>query len=147
MKVFRKILVGVLAMVGFTACGSNHGPQVEYGCPHATLKVNATVVDEDGNPVGNTRLLLRELEKNHDLVLVETGEDGTVSDTLQLFADFRLLSGANVVYYGEDNKEHSGKFKDDSVTVEAKKIKEGKGTWEKGTYEMNVNLKLQKKAE
>ena len=147
MKLFKKILVGAMALMGFSACGSNHGPQVEYGCPHATLRVNATVVDEDGNPVGNTKLLLRDLEKNHDLVQVETGEDGTVSDTLQLFADLRLTSGANVVYYGEDNEEHSGKFKDDSVTVKAEQIKKGEGNWEKGTYEMNVNLKLQKKSE
>lgn len=144
---FKKILVGAMALMGFSACGSNHGPQVEYGCPHATLKVNATVVDEDGNSVGNTKLLLRDLEKNYDLVEVETGEDGTVSDTLQLFADFRLLSGANVVYYGEDNKEHSGKFKDDSVTVKAEQIKKGEGNWEEGFYEMNINFKLTKKAE
>lgn len=145
MKLFRKVLVGILAIAGFSACGNNSGPKVEYGCPHATLKVNATVVDEDGNPVGNAKLLLKDLEKNNDLCMVETGEDGTVSDTLQLFADLRLTSGANVVYYGEDNAEHSGKFKDDSVTVKAEQIEEGKGTWENGTYEINVNLKLTKK--
>ena len=52
-----------------------------------------------------------------------------------------------MVYYGEENVEHAGKFKDDSVSVKAEQIEEGKGNWEKGTYEMNVNLKLTKKAE
>ena len=147
MKVFRKILAGVLALAGFSACGNNNGPQVEYGCPHASLKVNVKVLDEDGNPAGKTRLLLKNRENNMELSCVDTREDGTVSDTLHLFADFRLTSGANVVYYGAENSEHSGKFKDDSVTVKAEKIKEGDGKWEKGTYEMNINLKLTKKDE
>ena len=147
MKMFKKILVGAMALLGFSACGNNSGPKVEYGCPHASLRVNVKVMDEDGNPVCKTRLLLKSLEDYRDVSVVDTKEDGTVSDTLHLFADFRLLSGANVVYYGEENVEHSGKFKDDSVTVKAEQIEEGKGNWEKGTYEMNIDLKLTKKAE
>ena len=144
---FKKILVGAMALLGFSACGNNSGPKVEYGCPHASLRVNVKVMDEDGNPVGKTRLLLKGLEDNYDTRVVETGEDGKVSDTLHLFADLRFTDGANVVYYGEENVEHAGKFKDDSVSVKAEQIEEGKGNWEKGTYEMNVNLKLTKKAE
>ena len=48
---FKKILVGAMALLGFSACGNNSGPKVEYGCPHASLRVNVKVMDEDGNPV------------------------------------------------------------------------------------------------
>ena len=103
------------------------------------------MIDKDDNPVGNARLQLKDLDDNGEVREIETEADGTVSVTLQLLADLRLTSGANVVYYGHENPEHSGKFKDDSVTVKAEKIEEGDGKWEKGSYEINVELKLQDK--
>ena len=94
-SIFRKILVGVLALVGFSGCA----PKVEYGVPHANLKVKATVVDQAGNPVGKTRLVLKNSKDNLYLSDFETETDGTVSESLYFTDELDDISEANVVYY------------------------------------------------
>lgn len=141
MRVFRKILVGALALMGFAGCA----PKVEYGCPHSTLKITAKVVDQAGNPVGKTRLFIKNLKDNLILHDVETEDDGTVSKVLYFSYELDNLSEANVVYYEEYNPEHRGRFKDDSVTVKTETLDEGDGRWDHGDYEINFNLKLKDK--
>ena len=137
-SIFRKILVGVLALVGFSGCA----PKVEYGVPHANLKVKATVVDQAGNPVGNTRLVLKNSKDNLYLKDFETETDGTVSESLYFTDELDDISEANVVYYKEDNPGFGGKYKDDSVSVKVKKVKAGDGRWYNGDFEMDFILKL-----
>ena len=135
----RKILVGILALAGFSACA----PKVEYGCPQANLKLKASIEDQDGNPVENTRLVFKDLKENRWLTDEVVSGDGTTTINKHIIMhEMDILEGANVVYYGKDNPEHEGKFKDDSVTVKAEKVEKGDGRWYKGTYEMNISLKL-----
>lgn len=137
-SIFRKILVGVLALMGFSGCA----PKVEYGVPHASLKVNAKVVDQAGNPVGSTRLVIKNLKDNYVLSDLETEADGTVSTFLYLSYELEDFSGANVVYYKKDNPQHEGKFLDDSVKVKADTLREGDGKWFHGELGIDFNLKL-----
>ncbi|MBO7561702.1 MAG: radical SAM-associated putative lipoprotein [Bacteroidales bacterium] len=139
---FRKVLVGILALAGFSGCA----PKVEYGCPQAKLKLKATVVDQAGNPVGNTSLVFKDLKDNRWIRDEVTGEDGTLSVTRHVMIhEMELIEGANVVYYEEGNPGHEGKYKDDSVAVKAEKVGKGDGRWDYGTYEMKVDLKLKER--
>ena len=124
--------------MGFSGCA----PKVEYGVPHASLKVNAKVVDQAGNPVGSTRLVIKNLKDNYVLSALETEADGTVSTFLYFSYELEDFSGANVVYYKKDNPQHEGKFLDDSIKVKADTLREGDGKWFRGESGIDVNLKL-----
>ena len=59
-KVYASLLSGLLAVLGFNACGSKGADNVdEYGSPSATYKALGTVVDkETGKPVEGIRVVM-----------------------------------------------------------------------------------------
>ena len=144
-RFYKYLMASLLAAFGFASCDfpKMYGPpRVEYGTPHAMLKVDIKLEDADSQPIGNAELLLKEGGRVVYEVGLKTDEKGVIEKTYHIgpikFEDTWL------VYYEGENPKYMGVFKDDSVKVQGTQIEEGKG-WNRGTYELKATLKLKKK--
>lgn len=60
----RKLLSGVLVLLGFTACDSD-GPGnelCEYGTPSADYQVKGKVLDQTGKPIKGVQVVVKDLD-------------------------------------------------------------------------------------
>ena len=82
----RKLLSGVLVLLGFTACDSD-GPGnelCEYGTPSADYQVKGKVLDQTGKPIKGVQVVVKDL----DAVFVK-GEKDYVSDYDTVYTDVK----------------------------------------------------------
>ena len=122
-----------------------------YGSPYNTLRIKATVTDEDSQPVAGAKLEFKDLNYNHKHLELVTDSKGKINYSHdadlgpKYGADF-LIEGANIVFIGDHNAGLPVKYRDDSVRV-LSSYKEGKGDWHKGTAMIKASLRLKKKTE
>ncbi|MBR3302803.1 MAG: radical SAM-associated putative lipoprotein [Bacteroidales bacterium] len=145
-KLLNRLMVYLIGLLGFTA--ATGCPVFAYGSPHATYKYKFQLLDEKGKPLENTQLRISKKWKDYYYLMpiydkMKTDKNGkinySVGGSIESYKDSWL------VYYPTDNEHHAGVFKEDSVRIEEKQIKKGKGTWNDGTFEVKATLKLKKK--
>ncbi len=144
-KIVAKLLIGLLGLLGFSACEEEM--RAMYGTPHATYNLKFQLTDEANKPLESTQLRVNNLGRNMllftPLEKLKTNSEGKIDCSVEGFGI--INKNTYLVYYEKDNEHHSGTFKEDSVKVtDIKKIEEGKG-WHRGTYELKATLKLKKK--
>ncbi len=140
----RRLTAFVLSAFGMSATIGS----CAYGTPYTTLKIKASVTDESNQPVSGAKLEFKDLNHNQKHLELVTDSKGRIDYTHNVYVyeaeDFE--DGANVVFIGNHNAGLPVKYEDDSVRVQSSN-KKGKGSWHKGTNEIEASLKLRKKAE
>lgn len=141
-EVRKRILYGVLTLLGFTACGEISD---EYGSPITDYQVKGRVTSEEGKPLSGIQVVVK--------------DDGSVpegNDTVYTNADGRFVShqastgwvvSGQVIFNDIDGEANGGTFKSDSVkliNMESRRIKKGDGYWYAGMYEYNMEIGLSK---
>lgn len=139
-SLFKFLMVGLLALLGFTSC-SKKEVVCMYGTPEATLHINVKVVDTDGNPVSNANLALSYNNVPNNIFFLgpfykPTGIDGKIVGEFRTTIPDYSKFDIHLVYYKKLNPDLENKYKDDSVKVSFIKIKDPSGTWDQGTYRM-----------
>lgn len=143
-KGFYKLFLSFLmALVGFSAC-SKHEKEIryEYGSPYSNLKVVGKVVDKNNTPVDGVKIQIKPNDPNwHEWYVI--GERMTDSKGNFVFEESvgGSFSSIRYVFVKKGNTAKSEGFKDDSVSVAVKKIKDGK-SWCQGDFEATGTLKL-----
>ena len=60
-SLFKFLMVGLLALLGFTSCSKKNNEEVVsmYGSPYAKITIKATVVNDQNTPVENVKIRVR----------------------------------------------------------------------------------------
>ncbi|MDE5677447.1 MAG: radical SAM-associated putative lipoprotein [Phocaeicola sp.] len=133
----RRLLSGVLALLGFSSCGDEIGESpCEYGTPYVKFQVKGKVVSDKDMPLEGIQVIVRQ-EWNNDAAYADTvytDEKGEfMTDELNTVG----IEKQKVYFNDVDGDEHGGTFRSDSVSITAmdrKEMEEGKG-WYRGKYE------------
>ncbi len=156
-KVTKRVIHGLLAMLGFSACTTTCGdlpgpldmygpPVAEYGVPHVEFTFKGRVLDKDGNPIPGIKVS----------PLIEVGSQGTLHTDENGEVEGRLgfvqtwdLEKIGIAFEDEDGPENGGSFARDTLRfkdLNVQKVKEGSG-WNEGTYHSDFEKTLTPKDE
>lgn len=143
-NIVNRILLAILALLGFSACAEKEEIWCEYGTPSVSYRVIGTVTDENNAPVKGIKVVISDYpETETDDVTVYTDADGKFagSHTYSFSLDKQTVSFEDVD--GEDN---GGLFKSATLGLDdmTKKQLEKGGHWYRGDYELTANVKLEK---
>ena len=151
----RKLLSGVLVLLGFTACDSDDPGNglCEYGTPSADYQVKGKVLDPTGKPIKGVQVVVKDLnayfvkgEKDYvvDYDTVYTDVKGEFeSDKAHTFS----IGSQEVLFHDVDGEENGGGFESATLKtnqMDISQIKEG-GSWYSGAYELKAEVKLSPK--
>lgn len=156
MKRLIYFLLAILGLGSISSCGeTNNADDVvcEYGCPHAEYKINARVVDSEGNPIKGIKASVSEdpdfMYENLNLITTETNDQGELNEsefTAITYYDHLIMRVEDV-----DGEENGGEFESKDLELkeyitEDSKVEEGSG-WYRGRYELNVgDIQLERKS-
>ena len=152
-KVTKRLIHGLLTMLGFSACTSTCGdlpepldmygaPVGEYGVPHVTLTFNGRVLDKDGQPIPGIKVTPL-IEDGAAGDVLHTNADGQVEgrfDWLEAWDKERV----GFAFADEDGPESGGAFAPDTLRykdLKVEKVEEGSG-WDQGTYHADFEKTL-----
>lgn len=151
----RKLLSGVLVLLGFTACDSDDPGNglCDYGTPSADYQVKGKVLDPTGKPIKGVQVVVKDLnayfvkgEKDYvvDYDTVYTDVKGEFeSDKAHTFS----IGSQEVLFHDVDGEENGGEFESATLKtdqMDISQIKEG-GSWYSGAYELKAEVKLSPK--
>ncbi len=148
---YEILLSSLLAMLGFSSCGSNFrnndAPSV-YGVPTVDFIVKGTVTDSDGKPLKGIKMstIMGDEEKCDTLATTFTDDDGRYEFEQQ--NDMNLEGGKALVAEDVDGRANGGKH--ETVRIEFKdlprtKTKEGRISFDAGEYDITGDIKMKKK--
>lgn len=138
------ILSGLLALLGFSACGNIiGGDECLYGTPTAKheIKGKVTAADEGNAAIPNIEVVvvskfLVEQAQKYGVDISGRGLDTLYTDTN---GEFSLERGGTSaveeyrIYYNDiDGEEHGGVFASDSTDVKLEQTEKGDGSWYHG---------------
>lgn len=147
-----RVLSGLLALLGFSACSDeNGGGRVEYGTPSVDFQVKGQVTDAEGNPIEGIQVVVK--PKGDGFADMDTQRyveaDTAYTDAKGNFTSHQLndvfITG-QLFFEDVDGEANGGTFQKDSVNLdEAEKVQleEGDG-WYDGRYELTFNKQLSK---
>lgn len=142
-NILNRILVAVLALLGFSACGEKEESWAEYGCPNAKYRVRGSVTDESNTPIKGIRISVKYVWADNDMGKpVFTDENGEF-DTEPLYV---FPAPFNLIIEDVDGEDNGGKFKTKEVSSKDMSVKEtekGSG-WYEGAYDYTADVKLEK---
>lgn len=140
LKISNRLLSGAMALLGFSACGSNGDYALEYGMPHADYEIKGSVTDEAGNELSGMRIITKTL-------IGEREDDPYFRDTVATnAAGTFVLEKKNETSEGRYRvvcEDPAGVYKVDSTDIQMKP-KGGKG-WYQGSDSKEVNFELKKR--
>lgn len=144
-SLFKFLMVGILAILGFTSCSKKKGTVCMYGSPAATLHINVQVVDTDGNPVRNANLAFSYNNVPNKIYYLDplhkpTGIDGKIVGEFRTAIPDYSKFDIHLVYYKKLNPDLENKYKNDSVKVSFIKINDPSGMWDLGTYRVEGGI-------
>ena len=130
------ILSALLGMLGYAACGDKdeedpYGPCL-YGQPYAHFKVDGSVINEEGAPVKDVKVYVRDNYGD----TTKTDPNGKFT-----FNSNDIMPYRNLWVIAEDP---SGVYAADSVNVTTK-FEGGNGDWYEGSYSTTHDFTLKKK--
>lgn len=141
LKVSNRLLSGTLALLGFSACGSNGGDiPLEYGMPHANYEIKGNVTDEAGDKLAGMRVIAKTL-------IGSRPNDPYLNDTIATDAKGAFLfdkkGTTSEGRYRVVCEDPNGVYKSDSTEV--KMEPKGRDGWYQGSDSKEVNFELKKK--
>lgn len=140
LRISNRLLSGAMALLGFSACGSNGDYPIEYGMPRADYEIKGSVTDEAGTRLSGMRIITKTL-------IGEVGDRPHLRDTVATDA-----AGAFILEKKDETSEGryrvicedpAGNYQADSTEVKMTP-KGGKG-WYQGSDSKEVNFELKKK--
>lgn len=143
-NIMNRILVALLALLGFAACGKEKETWAEYGCPNAKYRVSGTVTDGNKTPITGIRVSVKDAWSDGDTGIksVFTDENGWFDTEPHYVFPCPL----KVIVEDVDDESNGGKFvtkelsdKDMSVTETEK----GSG-WYRGAYDYTAEVELER---
>ena len=140
LRISNRLLSGAMALLGFSACGSNGDYSLEYGMPHADYEIKGSVTDEADNELPGMRIITKTL-------IGEREDDPYFRDTVATnAAGAFVLEKKNETSEGRYRvvcEDPAGGYQADSTDIQMKP-KDGKG-WYQGSDSKEVNFELKKK--
>lgn len=136
-KRFNGIISFLLSVFGFGAACSSCSVRIEYGTPYATFKVNGNVKSEVTNKnIPNIRVVMR-----YDTTYTDASGNFQLSNT-----DFPMDQTFKLEFKDIDG-ETNGEYQPLDTIVEFidPQFSGGKGSWDRGEIEKEVNIKLKVK--
>lgn len=148
-KCLQWVIGSLLGLLGFSGCEDGifgkDEPMDMYGVPTADYIVKGTVTDEAGNPIEGllvTPYLHYGTFAPSQYPTTTTEKDGTFKlDTL------KGMGIPPIVVADPDGEANGGHFIPDTLTMkefEQIKLKDGKGAWYNGVFELKADIKLKK---
>ena len=152
-KLTKRLIHGILAMLGFTACTTTCGdlpepvdmygpPVAEYGVPHVTFTYNGRVLDKNGKPIPGIKVTPI-IEEVPMMDQVHTDADGKVEGRMD-WVDAWDLERIGFAFEDEDGPENGGAFAPDTLRykdLNVKQVEEGSG-WNEGTFHSDFEKTL-----
>lgn len=140
LRISNRLLSGAMALLGFSACGSNGENSLEYGMPHADYEIKGRVTDEAGNELAGMRVITKAL-------LGEVPDNPYLRDTVATNAAGRFVLEKKYETsegrYRVVCEDPAGVYRADSTDMQMKP-KGGKG-WYQGSDSKEVNFELKKR--
>ena len=138
---YNAVLTALLAMLGYESCSSDS--VVEYGTPNADFQIKGQVTYEGGIPIPGIRV-----RAPYSYI---DGSDGqsVLTDENGLFEldEFHSMLYGKLYVEDIDGEDNGGEFQSDTINVwdlPKKEVEKGSG-WYEGKFEVNANIRLEKK--
>lgn len=137
-RALARLFALFLVLLGFSACSSGEDPLDMYGTPVAEFNIKGKVVDSENPEKGlpGIQVLVRSRKTDYNR-----------ADTLYTDAEGEFIHQKDwgdweprIICIDKVNEE----YRKDSVEVEYKKVKDGKGPWNEGIYEAEALVKMKK---
>lgn len=136
---FAAKLCGVgLALLGFSACDND--TREMYGTPTGTFQIKGEVTDENGDPVEDADVEVKEVYNSGKARIVAKGKTNKEGD-YSIEQDGKPLSTVRVVC----QPTKASALEADSTETNLQ-YNGGDGSWNIGNAEATVNLRLKKKS-
>ena len=141
-KLMTRLLSGALIALGFTSCEEMED---EYGSPSRDFQVKGVVTDENGKPIENIRVIIRNAyEYGYSPDTTYTDAQGNFSSNV--IRDYGFINEQTAYFDDIDGDANGGTFQSDSTSLNdmpSKQTEKGDG-WYEGKYEFEVQQKLKK---
>ncbi len=138
---YNAVLTALLAMLGYESCSSDS--VVEYGTPNADFQIKGQVTYEGGIPIPGIRVRAPySYIDGSDGQRVLTDENGRFE-----LDEFHSMLYGRLYVEDIDGEDNGGEFQSDTINVwdlPKKEVEKGSG-WYKGKFEVNANIRLEKK--
>ena len=107
-------ILGGMGLTGCIRCAYGPNPDVEYGCPYATLDMSGTITDSEAQPLENIQVSvkLNPVPEAGRIPVAFSAEDGTYEGELE-----GVFPLETATLYAEDT---TGVYASDSAVVELK---------------------------
>lgn len=145
----------LLSLLGFSSCSNeNDDPGNDiclYGTPTTHYIIKGKVTDTDGKPINGVKVEVNETyddNRRHLEGPVYTDEKGEYSAAPGVTFDTRGVALLEVTFEDVDGEANGGTFANDTVRgkdMTVKKISDGDGAWNRGTYEITANKTMKRK--
>lgn len=150
---YNALLSALLTVLGFGSC-TETGPDeygtlaAEYGTPYVDYIVRGSVTDEQGQPIGGMKAVVKEFYREHPDYTY--GIDSTRTDAdgkFKIQTRSHVYLNLELILEDTDGPENGGEFQSDTLLFEdmEKTLIEKGQHWSNGTYELKANVKLKKK--
>jgi putative lipoprotein (rSAM/lipoprotein system) len=155
----RKLLSGVVTLLGFSSCGENifngGGMACEYGMPTVDYRVIGEVKDETGTPLQGIQVIVKDevlLNKNGNSQSTYLHKGDTIyTDSKGTFESAKIysisLKAQEVIFNDVDGEANGGEFESIKMSIndlDSKRIKKG-DNWYAGEYELKAKVEMKKK--
>lgn len=138
---YNAVLTALLAMLGYESCSSDS--VVEYGTPNADFQIKGQVTYEGGIPIPGIRVRAPySYIDGSDGQSVLTDENGRFE-----LDEFHSMLYGRLYVEDIDGEDNGGEFLSDTINVwdlPKKEVEKGSG-WYEGKFEVNANIRLEKK--
>jgi putative lipoprotein (rSAM/lipoprotein system) len=138
---YNAVLTALLAMLGYESCSSDS--VVEYGTPNADFQIKGQVTYEGGIPIPGIRVRAPySYIDGSDGQSVLTDENGRFE-----LDEFHSMLYGRLYVEDIDGEDNGGEFQSDTINVwdlPKKEVEKGSG-WYEGKFEVNANIRLEKK--
>ena len=138
---YNAVLTALLAMLGYESCSSDSVE--EYGTPNADFQIKGQVTYEGGIPIPGIRVRAPySYIDGSDGQSVLTDENGRFE-----LDEFHSMLYGRLYVEDIDGEDNGGEFQSDTINVwdlPKKEVEKGSG-WYEGKFEVNANIRLEKK--
>ncbi len=154
---YNALAASLLSLLGFSSCGSGiwGDEPVLYGTPTTSYEAKGNITAEDGAPVEGIKAIIAGCQKSsYSGKMHYTHMDSTYTDingnyTIKTEGGWSVSEeNIKILLEDVDGEKNGGTFANDTIEgkeLTFKKIAEGSGAWDNGSFEIIGNKKLKKK--
>ena len=138
---YNALLSALLTMLGFESC-SQYGPD-EYGTPTVDYQVKGFVTDLLGTPIQGIKV-----RAPYSYIDGSEGQNVLTDENGRFELDeFHSMLYGKLYVEDIDGEDNGGEFQSDTIDIwdlPKKEVEKGSG-WYEGKFEVNANIRLEKK--